>query len=73
MKRKKHFKYKQTDQKGNAWVLSTKRPGDVVAGWLVDDIYEGNTRCLESSERCQLTSFCYPTGAKVVQARLLRA
>ncbi|MEE8058071.1 MAG: hypothetical protein V3T17_09565 [Pseudomonadales bacterium] len=57
----------------NAWVLTTKRAGDQVAGWIIDRVFEQNIRRLESSERCTITSFCYPTGAKLVRAKLLRA
>ncbi len=57
----------------NTWVLTTKRVGDCVAGWVVDEIFERDVRHLQQSERCKLTSFCYPTGAKMVRARLLRA
>ena len=54
------------------WVLTTKRVGDKVAGWVIDSLDEESVRCLETSERCQVTSFCYPTGARVVRARLMR-
>lgn len=54
------------------WVMTTKSVGDKVAGWVIDSLEEDNVRYLESSERCTVTSFCYPTGAKVVKARLLR-
>ncbi|WP_101757049.1 hypothetical protein [Oceanicoccus sp. KOV_DT_Chl] len=57
-------------ENGNAWVLTTKRVGDRVAGWVVDQLYEQSTRQLAGSERCDVTTFCYPTGAKVVRARL---
>lgn len=54
------------------WVLSTKCVGDKVAGWEIKSLEEGSYRYLETSERCELTSFCYPTGAKVVRATLQR-
>lgn len=54
------------------WVMTTKSVGDKVAGWVIDSLEEDNVRLLESSERCRVTSFCYPTGAKVVKARLLK-
>jgi hypothetical protein len=52
------------------WVLMSKREGDRVAGWKIDSLYEDSMRRLESSERCKVTSFCYPRGAKVVKAKL---
>lgn len=55
------------------WVLSTKCVGDKVAGWVIESLEEDNVRYLEASERCEITSFCYPTGAKVVRARLQKA
>lgn len=55
------------------WVLSTKVVGDKVAGWVIESVEEDNYRYLESSERCAITSFCYPTGAKVVRATLQKA
>ncbi|MBL4826497.1 MAG: hypothetical protein JKY66_02060 [Spongiibacteraceae bacterium] len=55
---------------GNAWILTTKCIGDKIAGWTVESLYKDNIRFLQSSERCELTSFCYPTGAKVVRAKL---
>ena len=57
----------------NAWVMSTKCVGDKIAGWNVERLYDKNTRQLQSSERCELTSFCYPSGVKLVRARLQRA
>ncbi len=54
------------------WVLSTKRVGDKVAGWVIESLEEDNVRCLEVSERCEVTSFCYPTGARVMRAQLSR-
>ena len=54
----------------STWVLTTKRVGDKVAGWVIDSLDEGNVRILKSSERCCVTSFCYPTGAKLVKATL---
>lgn len=54
----------------NAWVLTTKRTGDQIAGWVVEKLYKDNTRFLQTSERCELTSYCYPTGSKVVRAKL---
>ena len=54
----------------NAWVLTTKRIGDQIAGWEIEKLYKDNTRYLQTSERCDLTSFCYPTGSKVVRAKL---
>ena len=58
---------------GNAWVLTTKQVGDKVAGWVVDQLFENSTRQLSGSERCGVTAFCYPTGAKVIRAQLQRA
>lgn len=58
---------------GNAWVLATKRVGDPIAGWVVGQLNRDNVRQLGASERCELTAFCYPSGAKVVRARLERA
>ncbi len=57
---------------GNAWVLASKCIGDNIAGWRVEELNRKNVRRLESSERCDLTSYCYPTGAKMVQAKLMR-
>ena len=57
----------------NAWVMSTKCVGDKIAGWMVESLYDKNTRKLKSSERCELTSFCYPSGVKLVRAKLHRA
>lgn len=54
------------------WVMTTKSVGDKVAGWVIDSLEEDNVRYLESSERCEVTSFCYPTGAKLVKAKLLK-
>ncbi len=56
----------------NAWVLTTKCVGDHIAGWTVEELFQQNIRNLDSSERCTVTSFCYPPGAKLVQAKLLR-
>ena len=56
----------------NAWVLTTKRVGDHVAGWKVDHVFTQKIRKIDRGERCMLTSFCYPPGAKLVKARLLR-
>ena len=56
----------------SAWVLTTKRVGDKVAGWVINSLDESNIRRLDTSERCEVTSFCYPTGARVVRARLSR-
>ncbi|MFA7554190.1 MAG: hypothetical protein WCY88_08065 [Spongiibacteraceae bacterium] len=55
-----------------AWVMTTKQVGDKVAGWLVKHLYEDDVRYLESSERCPVTSFCYPTGVRVKRAKLER-
>lgn len=55
-----------------AWVLSVKKVGDPVAGWVVDRLYRDQIRKLDGSERCSVTSFCYPPGAKLVKARLVR-
>ncbi len=57
----------------NAWVMSTKCVGDKIAGWNVERVFDKNTRQLKSSERCELTSFCYPSGVKLVRAKLHRA
>lgn len=55
-----------------AWVLATKTPGDKISSWIVDHLYKDSTRLLEKSERCRVTSFCYPSGAKLVRAKLVR-
>jgi len=60
---------KQSDL-SNAWVLSSKRPGDVIGGWIISETFEQSKRQLETGERCKLTSFCYPTGARLVKAKL---
>lgn len=57
----------------SAWVLTTKRVGDTVAGWVITSLEETNIRRLETSERCDVTSFCYPTGARMVRARVSKA
>ncbi len=54
----------------NAWVMTTKQVGDQVAGWVIDELFPDHKRLLRQSERCELTSFCYPTGARMVRARL---
>lgn len=56
-----------------AWVLTTKKPGDRVSNWVIDHLYENTTRHLEKGERCKVTSFCYPRGAKMVKAKLYKA
>ncbi len=56
----------------NAWVLTTKCVGDHIVGWTVEELFKQNIRSLASSERCLVTSFCYPPGAKLVQAKLMR-
>jgi hypothetical protein len=56
----------------NAWVMSNKCEGDSIAGWIVERLFVQNTRFLLSSERCAITAFCYPTGAKLVRAKLQR-
>ncbi len=61
----------QDDNK--AWVLTTKRPGDKIANWVIDHLYENTTRHLLKSERCNVTSFCYPRGAKMIRAKLHKA
>ena len=55
-----------------AWVLTTKRAGDRVAGWEIDALDMNTTRLIKESERCGVTSFCYPPGAKLVKATLHR-
>jgi hypothetical protein len=62
----------QKAEESNAWVLATKRSGDKLAGWVVERVFENNIRRLETSERCEVTSFCYPSGAKMVRAKLQR-
>ena len=62
-----------TDDESNAWVMSSKCVGDSIAGWMVERLFVQNTRMLQNSERCDVTAFCYPTGAKVVRAKLQRA
>jgi hypothetical protein len=57
----------------NAWVLTTKCVGDHIAGWTVEELFKQNIRNLDSSERCSVTSYCYPPGAKLIQAKLMRA
>ena len=54
------------------WVMTTKRAGDVVAGWQIDELITTKIRELESSERCKVTSFCYPPGARMIKAKLHR-
>lgn len=58
---------------GNAWILATKKEGDLVAGWTVAERFVDQSRLLSKSERCQITSFCYPRGAKLVRALLAKA
>ena len=67
--------YKRSDSSrdGNAWVLASKCIGDNIAGWRVEAVDRNNVRRLDTSERCDVTSYCYPTGAKLVQATLMRA
>jgi hypothetical protein len=60
---------KQTSSMGNAWVMNTRRQGDLIAGWQIERLFD-DIRLLENSERCELTSFCYPGGAKMVRAQL---
>ncbi|ARN75806.1 hypothetical protein [Oceanicoccus sagamiensis] len=60
------------NSQSNAWIMSTKCVGDQIAGWMVERVYDKNTRQLKSSERCDITSFCYPRGVKLVRARLQR-
>ncbi|MFT7128597.1 MAG: hypothetical protein ACI89U_000704 [Gammaproteobacteria bacterium] len=55
------------------WVLTTKKPGDRIANWVIDHLYENTTRHLLKSERCKVTSFCYPPGAKMMEAELHKA
>jgi hypothetical protein len=72
-KHNKKISKSATIDESNAWVLTTKRKGDLIAGWVVEQLYQDNTRFLQTSERCELTSFCYPTGSKVVRAKLHKA
>lgn len=67
------FNSETQNTSNTTWVLSTKCVGDKVAGWVIDSLEEDTYRYLESSERCTVTSFCYPTGAKVVRATLHKA
>ena len=62
----------ETDNLNNAWVLTTKRAGDKIGNWVVEQLFEQNTRYLQAGERCKITSCCYPPGAKMVRARLGR-
>lgn len=57
---------------GNTWALATKQVGDIIAGWVVSQRHDGETKILEKSERCEVTSFCYPAGAKLVRVQLER-
>jgi hypothetical protein len=62
---------RQNSAQTNAWVLSSKRPGDRVGGeWVVSELFEKDKKELKGSERCKVTSFCYPTGARMVKAKL---
>ena len=58
------------DDSTSAWVLSTKREGDRIGNWVVAKLFEDNKRQVSETERCQVTSFCYPSGARLVRARL---
>lgn len=63
----------EDDKLNNAWVLTTKRAGDRLGNnWVIDKLFEHNTRHLQSSERCRITSCCYPPGARLVRARLYK-
>ena len=56
----------------NAWVLSTKREGDRIGNWVIEKLFEQNMRLIQTSERCKVTACCYPSGARLVRARLAR-
>ena len=71
-RRQNHNGNVQADQ-SNAWELSTKREGDRIGSWVIAQLYEQNKRELRTGERCKVTSFCYPTGARLVRAKLERA
>lgn len=59
-------------EEASAWVLSTKKTGDRVAGWLIVELDRNDTRETDVCERCTITSYCYPEGAKLVRAVLNR-
>lgn len=61
-----------SEQTSSAWILSTKREGDRIGNWVVAKLFDDNRRELTQTERCEITSFCYPRGAKLVRARLSR-
>jgi hypothetical protein len=54
------------------WVMASKPVGSLVAGWQIIERFEDKTRTLAKSERCQVTSFCYPIGAKLVEATVAK-
>jgi hypothetical protein len=56
----------------DAWVLTTKAEGTRLAGWQISKIFNNEVKVLESSERCTVTKFCYPIGAKLVKAKLIK-
>jgi hypothetical protein len=60
------------DMLNNAWVLASKRSGDKIGNWVIEQLFEQNTRSLEVGERCKITSCCYPPGARMVRAKLCR-
>lgn len=60
------------DTLNNAWVLASKRSGDKIGNWVIEQLFEQNIRHLEVGERCKITSCCYPPGARMVRARLCR-
>lgn len=62
----------ESAEQPKVWVMSTKRPGDRVGAWFISELIEQNTRYTEKSERCAVTSYCYPSGAKLVQAFVYR-
>lgn len=69
----KQSKKSKSPEDNNTWILNTKRVGDPIAGWVVERVYENDIRLLENSERCAITSYCYPKGAKMIRAKLQRA
>ncbi len=60
------------DNLNNTWVLNTKREGDRIGSWVIERLFDKNTRQLSSGERCKITSCCYPSGTRLVRAKLSR-
>jgi hypothetical protein len=62
----------EDDKLNNTWVLSTKREGDRIGNWVIEKLFDQNARYTETGERCKVTACCYPSGARLVRARLAR-